>query len=93
MEERAVEAIEDLLRDLRRIASDLSSPITAGEDCAESIERYAERFSREPGLPIEVETDVPMPLSEEVNEQVLMVFCEAVANASRHGHAALSGLP
>ncbi len=87
MEIRATEAIEESLRDLRRIASDLSSPFLPGTDCAESIESYAERFSTRTGLPIKVETNVSVPLSEEKSEQLLMVFCEAVANASRHGHA------
>ena len=87
MEARAVEAIEASLQDMRRITFDLSSMVTGGGDCTALIERCAERFSTRTGLPIEVEADVPMPLSEEVNEQVLMVFCEAVANASRHGHA------
>lgn len=78
---------ERALDESRRAIAALTRPLDEPLDqaLAQAVEDVAARGGRVPLLQLELPGDVQVP--REVQETLIRVACEAVSNATRHGHA------
>jgi signal transduction histidine kinase len=78
--DEAVSELERALGELRQLVRGIHPAIVATAGLARALETLAER----PGLPVELEVDVPVPLPAVVETDVYYLVAEALANASKH---------
>jgi two-component sensor histidine kinase len=78
--DEAVSELERALGELRQLVRGIHPAIVATAGLARALETLAER----PGLPVELEVDVPVPLPAVVETDAYYLVAEALANASKH---------
>jgi signal transduction histidine kinase len=86
--ERLRRQIEQCIREARQSILDLRSPMNETEDLGTAIRRMADKQTR--GTPVAFELTVkgmPRPCGPRVQQQLLRIAQEAVANAIRHANA------
>ncbi|HET7504562.1 MAG TPA: GAF domain-containing protein [Kofleriaceae bacterium] len=81
-------ATDEILRSVRRIASDLRPGILDALGLGAAIEWQAEEFTRRTGTPCAVKTDLTeLQLERELATSVFRIFQEALTNVARHASA------
>jgi signal transduction histidine kinase len=76
------------IREARQSILDLRSPVVSSQDLAASIRRTVDRQTRGTGVAFELSvTGTPRSCGPRVDQQLLRIAQEAVANAIRHARA------
>lgn len=81
----AARELDDALAELRELARGIHPGVVSAAGLIGALEALAER----PGVPIELELDVPVDLPELVEVAAYYVVAEALANAKKHADASV----
>ena len=79
----AVGELDDAIQDLRELARGLHPAIVSDAGLAAAVESLAEH----PGIPVELDVDVPHRLPEAVEVAAYYLVAECLANANKHSGA------
>lgn len=86
--ERARELIHESLASARRSIWDLRDPTLAANDLGGALASFAEKIAEDSGTRLELRlSGQPRPLPQKVEENLLRIGQEAIANAVRHARA------
>jgi NarL family two-component system sensor histidine kinase LiaS len=85
--EEAEGLIDDLRKELTNLIEELRPPALEGKGLATAVREYAEDWSRQNGVELQVNIQHERPLSLDVEQTIYRIIQEALANVARHSQA------
>jgi NarL family two-component system sensor histidine kinase LiaS len=89
-EARIIEAerlIDDLRKELTSLIQELRPAALEGKGLSSAVSNYAEDWSRQNGIELQLNTQHERPLPLDVEQMVFRIIQEALANVARHSQA------